>query len=202
MKDITQLPQWKCHKVVQAIKIVRIQFETTVSCELVPIDSGFAPIRVDGEYMNRHLGREVVEKMRETNDYGYFVLYADGYQSWSPSKQFEDGYTLSTPMLPAGVTEVDAASAVTSYLSAPSPIGYYVTLLDSECPGAGRAETFLTLRRLSVRSGLRAFPDVDLSGEEAAAILQAHDYGLYGLPKASLMVLDRVMSKLKDCVRP
>lgn len=27
------------------------------------------------------------------SDFGYFVLYEDGYHSWSPTKAFEEGYT-------------------------------------------------------------------------------------------------------------
>jgi hypothetical protein len=28
---------------------------------------------------------------------GYYVMYKDGYQSWSPASEFEDGYTRIAP---------------------------------------------------------------------------------------------------------
>ncbi len=43
---------------------------------------------------------------------------------------------------------------------------------------------------------------VKLSQEEAAAVLQAHDYGLAALPPESLKILDRVMSKMKENIWP
>jgi len=43
---------------------------------------------------------------------------------------------------------------------------------------------------------------VKLSQDEAAAVLQAHDYGLAALPPESLKILDRVMSKVKDNIWP
>ena len=43
-----------------------------------------------GEY-NHYRGWEIPEN-ENPNDAGYLVEYSDGYQSWSPEKQFEDAY--------------------------------------------------------------------------------------------------------------
>lgn len=43
-----------------------------------------------GEY-NRYRGWEIPEN-ENPEDAGYLVEYSDGYQSWSPEKQFEDAY--------------------------------------------------------------------------------------------------------------
>jgi hypothetical protein len=50
---------------------------------IVPVEEGIEPIRVDVPYLKKH--RPQIG--------GYFVLYDDGYMSFSPAKAFEDGYT-------------------------------------------------------------------------------------------------------------
>ena len=82
----TEMPRYKCHKEVHALKIqeMRVVPETTTGRWLLyPADPEYGPIEVDQEYMVRHkpqLG-------------GYYVVYEDGYASYSPAKAFEDGYT-------------------------------------------------------------------------------------------------------------
>lgn len=73
------LPYWKCHKHVHAFKIGRIE-----GCTLYPYNSGDCePVTVSGEYILKH----------PLNQPGYYVRYEDGYESFSPAKAFEDGYT-------------------------------------------------------------------------------------------------------------
>lgn len=77
------LPRYKCHKEVQAFKIREIKFapeQDGGSAHLVSMDGGF--FSVNAEYMKKH--RPQIG--------GYFVLYQDGYQSFSPGDVFEDGY--------------------------------------------------------------------------------------------------------------
>lgn len=52
-----------------------------------------------GEYAKLS-GRNSIltEKGESENDKGYHVIYADGYKSWSPKKQFEDAYRKSGEM--------------------------------------------------------------------------------------------------------
>jgi len=51
--------------------------------EIVPADEGFAPFPVDAKYMRKH----------KPQVGGYFVVYKDGYKSYSPAQAFEEGYT-------------------------------------------------------------------------------------------------------------
>ena len=85
-----EMPKYKCHKEVWALKIKTIvrdgegeNRETDGSAMLTPEEPGYAPFRVDHEYMRKHNPKVG----------GYYVVYADGYKSFSPSEAFEDGYT-------------------------------------------------------------------------------------------------------------
>ncbi len=78
------LPRYRCHKVVQAAKIVDV---TTLahmpdSGGILALD-GAHPVAVDASYLAKH----------QPSVGGYFVVYDDGYLSFSPAKAFEDGYT-------------------------------------------------------------------------------------------------------------
>lgn len=83
-----QLPRYRSHKIVSAAKIERIDFgydqlrDRAVNL-MIPEDKGLQPIPVDQAYMSKH--NPVAP--------GYFVLYEDGYESWSPVAAFEAGYT-------------------------------------------------------------------------------------------------------------
>lgn len=50
---------------------------------LTPADAGYAPFRVDAAYMRKHTPHVG----------GYYVVYTDGYKSFSPAQAFEEGYT-------------------------------------------------------------------------------------------------------------
>ena len=77
------MPQYQCHKKVWALKIKTI-IEGNLGTVITPEESGYAPFRVDVAYMHKH--RPQVG--------GYYVVYEDGYKSFSPSDAFESGYTL------------------------------------------------------------------------------------------------------------
>ena len=80
---VREMPRYKSHKIVWALKITKIERHSDLSGTLVT-EEGWSPVSVDAEYMQR---------VHETeNDQGYYVLYDDGYASWSPTKAFEDGY--------------------------------------------------------------------------------------------------------------
>jgi len=88
-----EMPRYKCHKVVHALKIASIAFdrdkaqqegrETDGGAIITPADDGYAPFPVDFAYVRKH----------NPQAGGYYVIYEDGYQSFSPAKAFEDGYT-------------------------------------------------------------------------------------------------------------
>lgn len=90
-----EMPRYKCHKEVWALKIAEIHKQPPSNhdpdcesdgCEggamIVPDDAGYAPFYVDGSYLRRH----------NPTVGGYYVVYEDGYRSFSPQHAFESGY--------------------------------------------------------------------------------------------------------------
>ncbi len=53
---------------------------------LTPAEEGYAAFKVDADFVSKH--RPKVG--------GYYVVYKDGYKSFSPADAFEDGYTKLT----------------------------------------------------------------------------------------------------------
>ena len=96
MKDecqtMREMPRYKCHKEVWALKIKAVEQAPADQerCHaggdwyLVPEDEGYGPVLVGhDEYVAKH----------KSEAGGYYVVYADGYKSFSPAKAFEDGYS-------------------------------------------------------------------------------------------------------------
>lgn len=113
----TQMPQYQCHKKVWALKIKEIihkelpkwkdatckgSFAFGSACGMcerctwerehgpemrvciVPEESHLAPVLVGREYLAKH----------KPQVGGYYVVYEDGYVSYSPAAAFESGYTI------------------------------------------------------------------------------------------------------------
>lgn len=72
------LPMYTCHKQIGALKI-----KTIIGNTIVPEDEGYAPLEVSHEYLMKF----------EPIAGGYYVVYEDGYKSFSPAHAFEKGYT-------------------------------------------------------------------------------------------------------------
>ena len=86
-----EMPRYKCHKEVWALKIADIVrtspdeiAETDGSAIITPDDRRYGPFKVSVQYMNKH----------KPEVGGYYVVYKDGYKSFSPADAFEDGYSL------------------------------------------------------------------------------------------------------------
>lgn len=83
-----ELPRYKSHKSVWALKIADIGFDPISSrgdgggATITPAEAGYAPFKVDAAYVQKH----------DPKAGGYYVVYADGYKSWSPAEAFEEGY--------------------------------------------------------------------------------------------------------------
>lgn len=86
------LPAYRCHKIVHALKIKAIlnpnegiPDEDDGERILTFFDEGYEACAfvVSGDWMRKH--RPQIS--------GYYVVYGDGYVSWSPAVAFEDGYT-------------------------------------------------------------------------------------------------------------
>lgn len=67
--------------------------EEFVGAILVPEDERLGEIIVNHAYVRKH----------NPQVGGYYVVYADGYESFSPAQAFEEGYTLA-PQTPEPVT--------------------------------------------------------------------------------------------------
>jgi hypothetical protein len=110
-----EMPRYKCHKEVWALKIADIIPQTlpkptiaelekilndetehpvdilpsgayvarSAGAEIVPTEAGYAPFHVDGAYLRKH----------NPHVGGYYVVYKNGYKSFSPADAFEEGYT-------------------------------------------------------------------------------------------------------------
>ena len=96
-----EMPRYQCHKQVWALKIASVQAHVKspvvyddgrggievrgedTGGTIVPAEDGYAPFSVSAEYMRKH----------NPQPGGYYVVYDDGYASWSPAEAFESGYT-------------------------------------------------------------------------------------------------------------
>lgn len=78
----SEMPVYKCHKEVWALKIAAITL-CDGGARIAPADKGYGHFMVDADYMNKHKPKVG----------GYYVVYKDGYKSFSPAEAFEDGYS-------------------------------------------------------------------------------------------------------------
>lgn len=85
---LREMPKYKSHKEVWALKIEDISLghfhdEGTEYAMITPTDEEYAPFAVTKEYIEKH----------KPEVGGYYVVYKDGYKSFSPAEAFEEGYT-------------------------------------------------------------------------------------------------------------
>lgn len=92
---VVNLQRYKCHKEVYAAKILYIdpvhdkqddRQDSSVELYNLMLDSksnGSYLVVIRGDWYRKH----------KPEVGGYYVLYEDGYESYSPAKAFEEGYT-------------------------------------------------------------------------------------------------------------
>jgi hypothetical protein len=81
-----EMPRYKCNKQVWALKIAKIELHGGISGDgatITPAEPRYAPFDVPGSYVLKH----------NPQSGGYYVVYDDGYKSFSPAKAFEEGYS-------------------------------------------------------------------------------------------------------------
>lgn len=88
-----ELPKYKYHKVVHALKIKSIRMGGPVGFIIEPVEEGYVPFDVSMRWVEKYApsflgGRGTADMIG-----GYYVVYEDGYCSFSPQKAFEEGYT-------------------------------------------------------------------------------------------------------------
>ena len=81
MEFFKELPRYRCHKEVQAMRIHGIKV-------------GKDAARLLDEEGNVRLVSTLYIDKHNPHIGGYYVVYKDGYQSFSPADAFESGYTL------------------------------------------------------------------------------------------------------------
>lgn len=77
-----EMPRYQSHKRVWALKIKAITSLADGYVEITPEEDRYAPFPVDAKYVQKHAPKVG----------GYYVVYEDGYKSWSPAEAFESGY--------------------------------------------------------------------------------------------------------------
>lgn len=87
------LPQYRSHKIVEALKLREVSVIYVTGKPVVammPEGSIYPPFRVSAEYYDKH--KPIAG--------GYWLRYDNGYESWSPAKEFEEGYNRIRPTSP------------------------------------------------------------------------------------------------------
>jgi|SRR5688500_7630260 hypothetical protein len=88
-----EMPRYKCHKEVWALKIKNLVLQTAEDLTgsegpspdgamLYPEEAGYGPFYIEQSYLDKH----------KPEVGGYYVVYKDGYKSFSPAGAFEEGY--------------------------------------------------------------------------------------------------------------
>jgi hypothetical protein len=77
------IPEYECHKKVRAAKIAMVN-GTDLTLLLPGLTVSTMHCEVSRDFIVKHQPRVG----------GYFVIYEDGYTSFSPAEAFEGGYTL------------------------------------------------------------------------------------------------------------
>lgn len=85
MTETMEMPIYQCHKRVWALKIKEVVYDQPPgNVTLIPDEDGYGPITLDAAWAGKHRPQAG----------GYYVVYDDGYKSYSPASAFELGYTL------------------------------------------------------------------------------------------------------------
>jgi hypothetical protein len=83
---MTAWPRYQSHKQVDALKIEAVEHQAGPSIKLV-FAEGFDPVTLLPEMYARYMPQR----------HDFYVRYDDNYESISPKKAFEEGYTLIPP---------------------------------------------------------------------------------------------------------
>lgn len=100
MSEGRKMPKYRSHKVVSALKIAKVE-----GFILFFEGDDYPPVQVPADYITKHAPQPG----------GYYVLYEDGYASWSPAEAFEDGYRRIDQEPPLTSDELDELTVRFTY---------------------------------------------------------------------------------------
>jgi hypothetical protein len=86
---LPMLPRWQSHKIVEGDRITEVLNVPEAGGDVTRRWRLACGIVVD---VSHALAARVSPNVYSATD-GYYVLYEDGYESWSPAKAFEEGYS-------------------------------------------------------------------------------------------------------------
>ena len=97
-QPMQEMKKWQCHKKVHAEKIEKIILDIDLANKENRETDGSAYLFFEGTskiegYEGHKVEYEYVHKHKPEVG-GYYVVYEGGYKSFSPAKEFEEGYTL------------------------------------------------------------------------------------------------------------
>lgn len=81
-----EMPRYRSNEKVWALKLASAEVLADGSVKIVPADHHYDAMTQSPEWGTRFKGGE-------TDDPGYLVIYSSGYESWFPTRAFEDEYT-------------------------------------------------------------------------------------------------------------
>jgi hypothetical protein len=133
------LPKYRCHKVVGAVQINGIDHKQnpditgnsaagSYGAIITPRHSTLHAFEVSAEYVIKH--RPEVG--------GYYVVYEDGYASYSPAEAFESGYALidESDEMPWFRDDLRTESCLLLVSDTAAPIELIATWTDKQCKEA------------------------------------------------------------------
>jgi hypothetical protein len=81
-----EMPKYRSHKEVWALKIKFLGQLENGGLRITPEEPGYGAFDVDPKFVPKH------DAARPSVGW-YYVVYKDGYSSFSPAEPFEEGYT-------------------------------------------------------------------------------------------------------------
>lgn len=85
---MAQMPKYRSHKEVWALKISRVEL---VGCDTTTDENPIVTVAFEDETFAPK--KFNLHSKPNPKAGWYYVVYDDGYESFSPTKAFEDGYT-------------------------------------------------------------------------------------------------------------
>ena len=87
------MQKYKCHKEVEAFQVHEVRRFTRLNDCSDPSEGEESWVELLGEPGDRAIVSDVYMSKHTVKLGGYYVRYADGYESFSPADAFEGGYT-------------------------------------------------------------------------------------------------------------